>query len=72
MKQLLFFGSDLPDIKVRMALLVMSDQMCVTSEEFGALIAFRQFDRCAQRLSQNLLVRLDCLLLDFYVALHVD
>ena len=46
----------------------MGHQVSITSEEFGALITLGQLDGSAFRLPQDLLVRLQSLLLDLSVS----
>ena len=72
LQQLFFLGPDLLDVKVRMPSLVVRHQVGIAREKLGTLGALGELDWCAHRLSKDLLVRLECLLLDLGVCLHID
>ena len=72
LQQLFFLGPDLLDVKVRMSTLVVRHQVDIAREKLGTLGALGKLDWCAHRLSKDLLVRLECLLLDLGVCFHID
>ena len=55
-----------------MSPLVVRHQVGIAREKLGTLGALGKLDWCAHRLSKDLLVRLERLLLDLSVCFHID